>query len=70
MNVSEALRVLTELELDGYGGVEIIVTDCRSGDTGSFSISKELEMVSGHEDMGALCDREPGTYYAAAYMDH
>lgn len=72
MNVREARKTLRRLEDHGYGDVELIFVDVRSGDTGSVSIYPDIAIVDEESqyDQGRLADTPAGTKYVGVYCDH
>jgi len=70
MTVIEAFKSLNQLIIDGYGNLELIFEDVRSGDTGSVSVYNSIKKVTGEETMGRLTDMPVDTKYIPVYCDH
>jgi len=69
MKVNESFEDMKKLVQSGYGELDMIVVDVRSGDTGSGSIGT-IQTITEREEMGRLCDEKIGYTYAPIYMDH
>lgn len=70
MNVIEAYENLAKLVEQGYGGLELIFTDTRTGDTGSAEVYSVAVAKDSDDTMGQLCDWEDGALYVPVYTDH
>lgn len=72
MKVDEGYEALRNLSIAGYGNLDLIFCDVRSGDTGSVSIYNGVSEIDdpNEEDMGRLCTEIPGYKYVPVYCDH
>jgi len=68
MKVKTALEALQTLVNQGHGEVELLGTDCRSGDTAAASIYADVKEVTGEEMAGEILDMEVGTKYVSVFM--
>jgi hypothetical protein len=70
MTVSEAIVKLSQLEADGYGDIDMVAVDSRSGLTSSISIYPHVRYKNSDDNIGHLCDVENGTEYVPVHLDH
>ena len=70
MTVQEMFNEMSMLIVNGHACKDLVFEDVRSGDTGNISVSGTIKTVTGHEEMGCLCEYNVGDEYVPVYCDH